>query len=45
MVALDGQKVKYVSIDEAFGKMKSVPVDSDIIQTAKDLGISFCEPD
>ncbi|GAB4492924.1 MAG: ATP-dependent 6-phosphofructokinase [Anaerolineales bacterium] len=45
MVALDGQKVKYVPIDEAYGRMKSVPLDSDIIQTAKDLGISFCEPD
>jgi 6-phosphofructokinase 1 len=45
MVALDGQKMKYVPIDEAYGQMKSVPLDSDIIQTAKDLGISFCEPD
>lgn len=45
MVALDGQKMKYVPIDEAYGKMKSVPLDSDIIQTARDLGISFCEPD
>ncbi len=45
MVALDGQNMKYVPIEEAYGKMKSVPLDSDIIQTAKDLGISFCEPD
>ncbi len=45
MVAIDGQKMKYVPIDEAYGQMKSVPLDSDIIQTAKDLGISFCEPD
>lgn len=45
MVALDGQNMKYIPIEEAYGKMKSVPLDSDIIQTAKDLGISFCEPD
>jgi 6-phosphofructokinase 1 len=45
MVALDGQQMKFVPIDDAHGQMKSVPIDSDIIQTAKDLGISFCEPD
>lgn len=45
MVALDGQQMKFVPITEAHGKMKSVPVGSDIIQTAKDLGISFCEPE
>ena len=45
MVALDGPKMKFVPIEEAYGQMKSVPLDSDIIQTAKDLGISFCEPD
>jgi 6-phosphofructokinase 1 len=45
MVALSGQQVNYVPIEEAYGKMKSVPLDSDIIKTAKDLGISFCEPD
>ena len=45
MVAIEGQNMNFVPIDEAYGKMKAVPVDSDIIQTAKDLGISFCEPD
>lgn len=45
MVSLDGQKMKFVPIEEAYGRMKSVPLDSDIIQTARDLGISFCEPD
>ncbi len=45
MVALSGQQMKYVPIAEAIGKMKNVPINSDIIQTAKDLGISFCEPD
>jgi 6-phosphofructokinase 1 len=41
MVALDPPHVKYVPIEEAQGKMKMVPLDSDIILTAKDMGISF----
>ena len=41
MVALDPPHVKYVPIEEAMGKMKMVPMDSDIVLTAEDLGISF----
>lgn len=41
MVALDPPDVKYVPIEEAMGKMKMVPMDSELVQTAKDLGISF----
>jgi 6-phosphofructokinase 1 len=41
MIALDPPDVKYVPIPEAMGKMKMVPMDSEIVQTAKDLGISF----
>jgi 6-phosphofructokinase 1 len=41
MVALDPPDVKYVPIEEAMGKMKLVPMDSEIVRTAKDLGISF----
>jgi 6-phosphofructokinase 1 len=41
MVALDPPHVKYVPIEEAMGKMKMVPMDSDIVLTARDLGISF----
>lgn len=41
MVALDPPQVKYVPIEEAMGKMKKVPMDSDIVLTAKDLGITF----
>lgn len=41
MVALDPPLVKYVPIEEAMGKMKMVPMSSDIVQTALDLGISF----
>lgn len=45
MIALDPPHMKTVPIEEAIGQMKQVPLDSDIIQTARDLGISFCEPD
>ena len=41
MVALDPPEVKYVPIDEAMGKMKLVPMDSDIVVTARDMGISL----
>ncbi|MFN8383958.1 MAG: ATP-dependent 6-phosphofructokinase [Anaerolineales bacterium] len=41
MVALDPPHVKYVPIEDAIGKMKMVPMDSDIVRTAQDLGISF----
>lgn len=41
MVALDPPHVKYVPIEEAIGKMKMVPMESDIVLTARDLGISF----
>lgn len=41
MIALEPPNVKYVPIEEAMGKMKMVPMDSDIVLTAKDLGISF----
>jgi 6-phosphofructokinase 1 len=45
MIALDPPLVKYVPIEEALGKMKTVPLDCDTILTARDLGISFGEPD
>jgi 6-phosphofructokinase 1 len=41
MIALDPPHVKYVPIEDAMGQMKMVPMDSDIVLTAKDLGISF----
>jgi 6-phosphofructokinase 1 len=41
MVALDPPDVYYVPIDEATGRMKTVPLDSDTILTARDLGICF----
>lgn len=44
MIALDPPNVKYVPIPEAIGKMKQVPLNSDIIQTARDMGITFGQP-
>ncbi len=41
MVALRSTDICAVPIKEAIGRMKTVPPDSDIIQTARSLGISF----
>ena len=41
MVALDPPTVRYVPLAEATNRMKCVPIDCDIILTARDLGISF----
>ncbi|MEW6675083.1 MAG: ATP-dependent 6-phosphofructokinase [Nitrospirota bacterium] len=41
MVALHPPEVRAVPLDEAIGRMKSVPLDCDTIQTARSLGISF----
>lgn len=41
MVALLPPDVESVPIREAIGKMKTVPVDNDIIESAREIGISF----
>jgi 6-phosphofructokinase 1 len=41
MVALDPPTVKYVPLEAATKRMKTVPLNSDIILTARDMGISF----
>jgi 6-phosphofructokinase 1 len=41
MVALDPPAVRAVPLEEATSRMKCVPVDSDTVLTARDLGISF----
>ncbi len=41
MVALAFPNVNYVPLEEVAGRMKSVPMDSDTLQTGRDLGISF----
>jgi 6-phosphofructokinase 1 len=39
MVALDPPTVRYVPLESATSRMKTVPLDSDVILTARDLGI------
>jgi ATP-dependent phosphofructokinase / diphosphate-dependent phosphofructokinase len=41
MVALDPPRVKYVPLGEATRRMKLVPLGSDLMLTARDLGICF----
>ncbi|KIF83610.1 6-phosphofructokinase [Noviherbaspirillum autotrophicum] len=41
MVSLAFPNVAYVSLEEVAGRMKAVPMDSDTLQTARDLGICF----
>ena len=41
MVALDPPDVKAVPLEAAISKIKRVPLDSDLVQTARDTGISF----
>ncbi len=41
MVALDPPTVRYVPLEQATRRMKTVPLDSDTVLTARDLGISF----
>jgi 6-phosphofructokinase 1 len=39
MVSLAFPNVDYIALEEVAGRMKSVPMDSDTLQTARDLGI------
>jgi 6-phosphofructokinase 1 len=39
MVALNPPVVNYVPLEEATRRMKSVPLDGDVIRTARDLGV------
>jgi 6-phosphofructokinase 1 len=41
LVALDPPTVKYVPLEDSIRRMKLVPLHSDIMMTARDLGISF----
>jgi ATP-dependent phosphofructokinase / diphosphate-dependent phosphofructokinase len=41
MVALDNATVTYVPLEEATRRMRTVPLDSDTVLTARDLGICF----
>jgi ATP-dependent phosphofructokinase / diphosphate-dependent phosphofructokinase len=41
MVALAFPNVNYVALEDVAGRMKGVPLDSDTLQTARDMGISL----
>lgn len=41
MVALEGSNIRAVPIPDAIAQIKNVPLHSDIMHTARDLGISF----
>jgi len=41
MVALRGQSIVSVPLDEAVGTLRRVPLDSDLIATARAVGVSF----
>lgn len=41
MVALDPPRVRYVPLKKATKRMKTVPLNSDTVMTARDLGICF----
>jgi len=41
MVALQPPKVVAVKITEAIGRLRTVPPDGDLVQTARDLGVSM----
>lgn len=41
MVGLKNQEIVSVPLSEVAGKLKTVPIDSEIIQSARDMGISF----
>ena len=41
MVALDPPNVLAVPLESAISRIKRVPLESDLVQTARDVGISF----
>ena len=41
MIALDGSQMKAVDLEEAIKGRKKVPLDSDKVMTARDIGICF----
>ena len=44
MVALQAEKVLTVPLSEACANIKTVPVDSQLVRTARDVGITFASP-
>jgi 6-phosphofructokinase 1 len=44
MVALKANEVVTVPLSEAVANLKTVPVDGQLVRTARDIGISFAAP-
>jgi 6-phosphofructokinase 1 len=44
MVALQAEKIVTVPLSEACGATKTVPLDSQLVRTARDIGITFAAP-
>jgi ATP-dependent phosphofructokinase / diphosphate-dependent phosphofructokinase len=44
MVALQAEKIVTVPLNEACTKIKTVPVDGQLVRTARDIGITFAAP-
>ncbi|MBE7515800.1 MAG: ATP-dependent 6-phosphofructokinase [Chloracidobacterium sp.] len=44
MVALNASSIVTVPLSEAIANIKTVPVDGQLVRTARDIGISFCAP-
>lgn len=45
MVALQGSTITTVPLSEACANIKTVPVDGQLVRTARDIGISFAAPE
>ncbi len=41
MAALNGNEITAVSLEDAVGKLKTVPADGELVRLSKDLGVSF----
>ncbi|MGE5604683.1 MAG: 6-phosphofructokinase [Bacteroidota bacterium] len=41
MVSLQGDKITAVPLEEAVGKLKNVPTDSELVRVAKSIGVEF----
>lgn len=45
MVCLHGQQIESVTLEEATGVLKTVPTDGELVRTARDVGVSFGDPE
>ena len=45
MVSLQAANIRTVPLEEAVARLKTVPPESQLVRTARDVGISFGAPD